>query len=116
MVVDTEAPLDPVKAVEFNRMERLRDPSHTKILSLAELRALFRRAELPEPRLTTYRLEMDLDSLLRRCCPEPGSVDLIHEIFDAALVDDRLGIPVRREGGGIHVSYPIAVLAAPRAA
>jgi len=116
MVVDTEAPPDPVKAAEFNRMERLRDPSHTKILSLAELRTLFRGAGLPEPRLTTYPLEMDLDALLRRCCPEPGDVNVIHEIFEATLVDDRLGIPVRREGGRIHVSYPIAVLAATRAA
>ena len=41
---------------------------------------------------------------------------MIHEIFDAALVDDRLGIPVRREGSRIHVSYPIAVLAAKRMA
>jgi ubiquinone/menaquinone biosynthesis C-methylase UbiE len=116
MVVDTEAPPDPVKAGEFNRMERLRDPSHTKILSLAELRAMFSEAGLPGPRLTTYRLDMDLDALLRRCCPEPGDVDVIHEIFDAALVDDRLGIPVRREGSRIHVSYPIAVLAAKRLA
>ena len=116
MVVDTEAPLDPVKAGEFNRMEQLRDPSHTKILSRAELLALFRGAGLPGPRLTTYRLEMDLDALLRRCCPEPGAVDVIHEILEAALVDDRLGIPVRREGGRIHVSYPVAVLAAKRSA
>ena len=105
-----------MKAGEFNRMERLRDPSHTNILSFAELRAMFSEAGLPGPRLTTYRLDMDLDALLRRCCPEPGDVDVIHEIFDAALVDDRLGIPVRREGSRIHVSYPIAVLAAKRMA
>ena len=48
--------------------------------------------------------------------PDPGAVDVIHEILEAALVDDRLGIPVRREGGRIHVSYPVAVLAAKRSA
>ena len=116
MVVDTEASPDPVKADEFNRMERLRDPSHTRALPLAEHRALFRRAGLPEPRVTSYRLEAELDGLLGRCFPEPGDIDVIRGILAAAVEDDRLGIPVRREAGRIHLAYPIAVLAAERPA
>jgi hypothetical protein len=57
---------------------------------------------------------MDLDSLLERCFPEPGDVDAIRETLSAAIEDDRLGIPVRREGEDIHVAYPIVVLAAER--
>jgi SAM-dependent methyltransferase len=114
MVVDTEASPDPVKAAEFNRVERLRDPSHTRALPLSEHRALFRRVGLPEPRVTSYRLEADLDSLLERCFPEPGDVDALRESLSAAIEDDRLGIPVRREAGGIHLAYPIVVLAAER--
>jgi len=114
MVVDTEASPDPVKAAEFNRTERLRDPSHTRALPLAEHRALFRGAGLPEPRVTSYRLEMELEALLGRCCPAPGDVDVIRDILAAAVEDDRIGIPVRREAGRIHLAYPIAVLAAKR--
>jgi ubiquinone/menaquinone biosynthesis C-methylase UbiE len=114
MVVDTQVSPDPVKAAAFNRMERLRDPSHTRALPLAEHRALLRRAGLREPRETSYWLEMDLDSLLERCFPEPGDVDAIRETLSAAMEDDRLGIPVRREGEDIHVAYPIVVLAAER--
>jgi SAM-dependent methyltransferase len=95
MVVDTQASPDPVKAAAFNRMERLRDPSHMRALPLAEHRALLRRAGLREPRETSYWLEMDLDSLLERCFPEPGDVDAIRETLSAAIEDDRLGIPVR---------------------
>ncbi len=50
-------------------MERLRDPSHTRALTLAEHRALFRGAGLPEPRVTSYRLDAELDALLGRCFP-----------------------------------------------
>jgi SAM-dependent methyltransferase len=114
MVVDTQASPDPVKAVEFNRVERLRDPSHTRALPLSEHLALFRQAGLLEPRVTSYRLEMDLDSLLGRCFPEPGDIDAIRETLSAAIEDDRLGIPVRREAGYIRLAYPIVVLAAKR--
>jgi SAM-dependent methyltransferase len=116
LVVDTEASADPEKAAEFNRIERLRDPSHTRALRLAEHRELFRRAGLPEPRATSYRLEMDLDELLGRCFPDPRDAGVIRGTFAAALEDDRLGIPTRLEAGRIHVAYPIAVLAAVRSA
>jgi SAM-dependent methyltransferase len=116
MVVDTAASSDPVKAAELNRMERLRDPSHTRALPLAEHLALFRGAGLGEPRVTSYRLETELSELLGRCCPAPGDIDVIRGIFAAALEDDRLGIPVRGEAGRIHLAYPIAVLAAERLA
>jgi len=112
MVVDTEAPADPVKAAEFNRVERLRDPSHTRILTLAEHRALFQRAGLPEPRVTSYRLEMTVDALLGRCFPDTADVEAIRDSFAASRRDDRLGIPVQGEPGALRVSYPIAVLAA----
>jgi SAM-dependent methyltransferase len=115
MVVDADAPADPVKAAEFNRMERLRDPSHARAMPMAELRDLFGRVGLPAPRATTYRLEADLDGLLSRSFPNPGDADRIRDLFVASLADDRLGIPLRRDGARIHLAYPIAVLAARRA-
>jgi hypothetical protein len=47
MVVDTEVSPDTVKAAEFNRVERLRDPSHTRALQLSEHHALFRGRDCP---------------------------------------------------------------------
>jgi hypothetical protein len=62
--------------------------------------------------VTSYWLEADLNSLLERCFPEPGDIDAIRETLAAAIEDDRLGIPVRRAAAGIHLAYPIVVLAA----
>ena len=114
-VVDADAPADPAKAAEFNRMERLRDPSHARALPMAELRGLFLEVGLPAPRATTYRLEAELDGLLSRSFPNPGDADRIREVFAASLEDDRLGIPLRRDGARIHLAYPIVVFAARRA-
>ena len=114
MVVDTEASPDPVKAAAFNAMEKLRDPSHARAMPLAELTGLFSRTGLGAPRVTTYRLEGELEGLLARSFPGPGDADRIREIFAASLEDDRLGIPIRRDGASIRYAYPIAVLVAER--
>jgi ubiquinone/menaquinone biosynthesis C-methylase UbiE len=113
-VVDSDASADPAKAAEFNRMERLRDPSHVRAMPSAELRGLFRAAGLPEPRQRSYELRDELENLLARSFPNPGDADRIREIFRASASDDRLGIPIRLEGQAIHYAYPVAILVADR--
>src|SRR3954463_7940563 len=49
MVADIAASDAPERAAALNRMERLRDPSHTRALPLAELRELFVNAGTREP-------------------------------------------------------------------
>jgi ubiquinone/menaquinone biosynthesis C-methylase UbiE len=114
VVADVEAASDPAKAAEFNRMEKLRDPSHVRAMPIAELTGLFDAAGLREPRVVGYELRDELENLLHRSFPNPGDEIRIREIFTASAVDDRLGIPVRREGDRIHYAYPVAVLAANR--
>jgi ubiquinone/menaquinone biosynthesis C-methylase UbiE len=41
LVVDQIAPVDPIAALELNRFERARDPTHARALSDADQRALF---------------------------------------------------------------------------
>ena len=57
LVVDQIAPVDPLAALELNRFERARDPTHARALSDADQRALFdannlvvRRAEFDTQR------------------------------------------------------------------
>jgi SAM-dependent methyltransferase len=110
MVVDS-APA-PDKADAFNRMERLRDPSHVRALPIDEHFELFRRAGLQEPRVTTYRLEGELEALLGRSFPKPGDADVIRGLFAESLADDALGIQTRRDGDVIRYGFPVAVIAA----
>ena len=67
---------------------------------------------LPEPQASYYELRDEVRNLLRRSFPNPGDDVKIIEMFAASAEDDRLGIPVRREGEQINYAYQIAILAA----
>jgi ubiquinone/menaquinone biosynthesis C-methylase UbiE len=112
VVVDMYASEEPAKAAEWNRLEKLRDPSHVRCLTLPELQALFGQAGLPQPQASFYELRDEVRNLLRRSFPNPGDDVKIIEMFTASAEDDRLGVPVRREGERLEYAYRVAVLAA----
>ncbi len=114
VVVDMYASENPTKAAEWNRAEKLRDPSHVRCLTLTELKALFGAVGLPAPEAGFYELRDEVRNLLRRSFPNPGDDLKIIEMFAASAEDDRMGIPVRREGDKINYAYPIAILSARR--
>jgi len=116
VVADDYASEDPAKAAAFNRLEKLRDPSHSRCLTLTELKGLFGAAGLPEPDATFYELRGDLPSLLARSFPNPGDDLKIIEMFKASAADDRLGVPVRLEADNVYYAYPVVILAATRPA
>lgn len=111
VVVADSAPA-PEKASAFNHMEKLRDPSHVRALPVDALTGLFHEAGLPTPRVTTYRLEGELEGLLTRSFPRPEDVAEIRRLFAESLETDILDISARRDGSSIRYSYPVAVLAA----
>jgi SAM-dependent methyltransferase len=113
-VVVVDSTPAPDRADAFNRMERLRDPSHVRSLPVDEHRELYARVGLPEPRVTSYRLEGELESLIGRSFPHPGDDEKIRELFRGALVDDALDIQPRRENGQIRYGFPVSMLVAER--
>jgi ubiquinone/menaquinone biosynthesis C-methylase UbiE len=116
VVVDDYASEDPAKATAFNQLEKLRDPSHSRCLTLTELKGLFGAAGLPEPDATFCELRGDVPSLLARSFPNSGDDVKIIEMFKASAADDRLGVPVHLDKDKIYYAYPVAILAASRPA
>jgi hypothetical protein len=114
LVIDTYVSEDPGQAAAFNRLERLRDPSHARSLALAELKALYRTAGLGEPRMSFYELRDTVTNLLARSFPNPGDDKKIIAMFETALTDHSLGIPVQGAGAALEYAYPVAILAASR--
>ena len=100
------------KAEALNVEERLRDPSHVRAMPMTELIRLFAQSGLPEPRVSTYRLEGELEDLLSRSFPNDGDADRIRGIFRDSLRDDALDLATRQENGKIFFAFPVAVLAA----
>jgi SAM-dependent methyltransferase len=112
VVVDAYAPEDSDQAAEFNRVERLRDPSHVRSLSLSALRDMFARVGLSEPSVILYELRVEVRDLLARAFPNPGDEIEIVKTFRASAADGRLGIPVHLDGDNVHVTYRAAILTA----
>jgi SAM-dependent methyltransferase len=114
VVADAAVSPDPARAAAFNRMEKLRDPSHVRARPLAELTALFFGAGLPAPAVTRCEVRAEVEGLLSRSFPNPGDADAIRAMFVDSLPDDGLGVGARRHEGAIHFAYPVAILVAAR--
>jgi SAM-dependent methyltransferase len=114
VVADLMASPDPVKAAAFHRMEMLRDPSHARALTLDELRALYRDTGLGLPSETFWRMDIDVDGLLARSFPAPGSAATIRRMFEESVADDGLGLDTRHQSGRLCFTYSNVVLSAVR--
>jgi SAM-dependent methyltransferase len=102
--------LSPEKGAAYDRMERLRDPSHVRVLSDAELDGLLTAAGLVNLRWTGYVFELELESLLQASFPRPGDAERVRELIEADVGVDALGIGAQRSGGAVRIAYPIAVV------
>jgi ubiquinone/menaquinone biosynthesis C-methylase UbiE len=114
MVADVVLP--PEKAGAYNRMERLRDPSHTRALTYPEMAELFGASGLTNIQTGHYKVEMELENQLRASFPNPGDADRIRRLFEADMGVDDLGVGARRQGAEILFAYPILVVVGEKSA
>jgi ubiquinone/menaquinone biosynthesis C-methylase UbiE len=113
-VVDVAVSPDLRRAAAFNAMEKLRDPSHVRALTLAELEATMAGGTLSVPRIDSYRMNVGVKGLLERSFPAPGDEPRIRAMFEQALADDGMGVRAVRVEDDIRFDYPIAILVADR--
>jgi ubiquinone/menaquinone biosynthesis C-methylase UbiE len=110
MVVDVVLPPDKVDA--YNRMEKLRDNSHTRALTLDQFLDMARTCGLRDIVPHFYRLEMELEAQLKASFPRPGDADKIRQMVREDIGQDRLGVGAHLRGGEIHLTYPNLILVA----
>jgi SAM-dependent methyltransferase len=106
-VVVIDATPAPEKQAAYDRMETLRDPSHTSALTLDQLRALAREVGLVEETIDGYRLEALISTLA-----DPGDMAALDAMFDADIAsgEDRIGVGAWRAEDGIHIYFPISII------
>jgi ubiquinone/menaquinone biosynthesis C-methylase UbiE len=98
------------KAAAYDRFERLRDPSHVRALTLEELLKLAEQNGLIRLSRQFYRLEVELEALLRTSFPAPGDKTKVRELLVEDLDYDRLGVGVHWQGPELYLAYPIALI------
>jgi ubiquinone/menaquinone biosynthesis C-methylase UbiE len=112
VVVDMFCSEHAAKAARWNLLEKLRDPSHVRCLSLSELTAMFSRVGVGAPKAAFYDLRDTVKALLGRSFPNAGDDVKITQMFSASVEDDSLGLDVEFRDGEIHYAYPTAILSA----
>ena len=107
LIADPVLPKENVDA--YNRMEKLRDPSHTQALSFDDFDQMMRNSGLKNLRRGSYEVEMELEKQLKASFPNPGDDEKIREIFRQDVELDKLGMGAHMVGSEIHFSYPISI-------
>ena len=93
MVIDVVQP--PEKAAAYDRLEKLRDPSHVHALTIPEMAELISASGLAGVKTARYKVEGELEQQLKASFPNPGDDEIIRGLFRADLGSDlgwRLGV------------------------
>ncbi|HKW43618.1 MAG TPA: class I SAM-dependent methyltransferase [Thermoplasmata archaeon] len=93
------------EAGNHNRMERLRDPSHGRMVPASELIDLFHRARLRVAEVRAHRYARDAEEFLDVTSPEPSVRAELLRLFRGWTDHDESGLFVRYERGRIRFDH-----------
>jgi ubiquinone/menaquinone biosynthesis C-methylase UbiE len=110
VVIDVTPASDKVDM--YNYVEKLREPSHVKTLTFAELLEMFKEIDLTIIYTDCYRLETDLERQLQSSFPNPGDKNKIRQLFIKDVQNNILGVNSHYIGTEIHVTYPTSLIIA----
>jgi len=95
----------------YDKVEKLKDPSHVRTLPLAELQAMAVRAGLINSKVEFYRIEFGLEDNLKASFPEKKSdIDKIRQAVIADIGKDKIGMGACRKGNDVYLSFPIVTI------
>lgn len=80
-IMAADVAIAPACAADYDRMEKLRDPSHVRALTDAEFMSMFQNSGLTELQTESYRVEMELEAQLAASFPSPGGKDSLRAMF-----------------------------------
>lgn len=105
VVNDSVSSEEPREAANHNRMERLRDPSHGRMVPPSELLDLFSQADLRVGPVRAHRYTRELEAFLDIASPPSDARAKIVRLFTAWASKDESGLLVRTENGRIQFDH-----------
>jgi SAM-dependent methyltransferase len=109
LVIDQIASSDPREALAHNRLERLRDPSHVRVLPDGDFRAFFEMNSLVLRRFEVQREDVDLDAFLDLAgCEGDARAAVLAEAERLLQNRQTAGIALRRKGTGYTLTLSVA--------
>jgi ubiquinone/menaquinone biosynthesis C-methylase UbiE len=108
LVADVVLPEDKVR--KYDQLEIIRDPSHVHALTHKEMEYIFSSSSLTNIVQDYYKVEINLDDQLKASFPNKGDEEKIKKMFDEDLINDEMGINVRKIDGLIRYDVPITII------
>ncbi len=102
----------PGKEAAFDAIEILRDPSHNRALTAAELRGLGTDLDLTELHVGLRATTLPLESVLATSFPPDGMLDRVRALLarDAHAGGDAFGMGTAIKEGVVWVTYPMTLI------
>lgn len=113
VVADVAIPAE--KSAAYDKLEKLRDPSHTHALTEDEFTDLFANSGLVDCRYTTYGVDIELEAQLKASFPNDDDERVIREMVTSDIGVDSLSINARWDNGKVTYTVPIRVYVGTRA-
>ena len=101
---------NPQQAEAYNRLEKMRDPSHVRALAVEELTNLYNEAGLQTEKSQFYKHEYGVEDIIQRSFPNPGDADRLRQMYAEDLGVDRLGVGVHRRESKLFFAFPVVIL------
>ncbi|NOY86740.1 MAG: class I SAM-dependent methyltransferase [Deltaproteobacteria bacterium] len=108
-VMVADVAVEASKSEDYDRLEIMRDPSHTHALTHEEFADLFQRSGLIDCRQSAYGVDIELETQLRASFPKSGDEAKLRTMITNDIGIDRFGISARREDQKVIYIVPIAV-------
>ena len=108
VLIDSAPPAD--KSEEFNRLERMRDPSHTQAFTQEGLKDLMCRAGLTVFRSRLYAWQVAAQGLLDRSFPAAGDRAKLWKLYESDVGLNDIGMNARYLDGELQVTFPTLIL------
>ncbi|MGN6629818.1 MAG: class I SAM-dependent methyltransferase [Candidatus Nitrosocosmicus sp.] len=101
---------DENKVDAYNLVEKLRDSSHVRALTLYELKNMMEKAGLVNLRSEYHDLEMELEQILQSSLPNSQDIDKIKQMFKEDLTKNNLGMKSYLKDNKIFFYFPISMI------
>lgn len=108
-VMVADVAMESSKSESYDRLEIMRDPSHTHALTHEEFAALFQQSGLLDCRQTAYGVDIELETQLKASFPNPGDEPKLRDMVTRDIRIDNLGINARNESEKVMYTVPISV-------
>lgn len=108
-ILVADVAIEPAKSDAYDRLEIMRDPSHTHALTTEEFPLLFLQLGLEQCQQSTYGVEIELETQLRASFPNPGDKKKLRDMITSDIGTNALGINPRRVDDTVVYTVPISV-------